>query len=220
MYVIIKGEKQIMKQTELKTIKISTQNSKLGAMIPSINLPAITTCRANAPCRKGCYACKGRFLYSNVQKSMENNYNIYKESSKAYFSQIQAYLTLMPYKYFRYHSSGDIVDYNYFVGMVETAKKCKKTHFLCFTKKYEIVNEWLSKNKELPKNLVVVFSSWGLWLPENPYNLPMTYVKFNEKMQKLNEAIPNNARECKGNCATCQMCWKLKQGQSVYFHKH
>ena len=76
-----------MKQNtqNLKVIHISTQNRKLGMTIPSINLPAITTCRANAPCKKGCYACKGTFLYSTVQKSMQNNLDIYKTSPKAYF---------------------------------------------------------------------------------------------------------------------------------------
>ena len=201
-----------------KTIHISTQNRKLGVAIPSINLPAITTCRANAPCRKGCYACKGTFLYSNVQRSLQNNLDIYKESPEAYFSQIQAYLTLIPYKLFRWHSSGDIVDKQYFELMIKLAKKCKGTQFLCFTKKFEIVNKWLDNHKSLPKNLIIVFSCWGGFNPENPHNLPKTYVKFgNEELDKF---IPKNAFKCSGHCETCQLCWNLKKGQAVYFNKH
>lgn len=202
----------------METITISTQNSKLGQMIPTINLPAITTCRADAPCRKGCYACKGRFRFSTVQKSLEKNYSIYKKSAKAYFSQIQAYLTLMPYKYFRYHSSGDIVDINYLKGMIETANKCKKTIFLCFTKKFEIVNDYLANGGIIPKNLKIVFSNWGIWTCNNPYNLPTTWVNFSKN--GLDKNIPTKAKQCNGQCATCQMCWKLKQGQSVYFNFH
>jgi hypothetical protein len=202
---------------QFKTIHISIQNRKLGASIPSINLPAVTTCRANAPCRKGCYACKGTFLYSTVQKSMQNNLEIYKISPKAYFSQIQGYLQMIPFKHFRYHSSGDIVDMQYLELMVETAKKCKETKFLCFTKKYEIVNEYLTKHK-LPKNLNIVFSSWGAFIPENPHNLPMTYVKFGK--ENIDKFIPANAVECSGKCETCFACWNLKKKQSIYFNKH
>lgn len=199
-------------------ITISTKNSKLGQMIPTINLPAITTCRANAPCRKGCYACKGRFRFSTVQKSLEKNYNIYKNNPQNYFNQIQVYLTALPYKYFRYHSSGDIVDTQYLLGMIETANKCKKTKFLCFTKKFEIVNEYLANGGIIPKNLNIVFSAWGIFIPDNPYNLPMTYVNFSKN--GLDKTIPNKAKQCNGQCATCQMCWKLKRGQSVYFNFH
>lgn len=199
-------------------ITISTKNSKLGQMIPTINLPAITTCRANAPCRKGCYACKGRFRFSTVQKSLEKNYNIYKNNPQNYFNQIQVYLTALPYKYFRVHSSGDLVDMQYLQGLVDTANKCKKTKFLCFTKKYEIVNDYIKNGGIIPKNLIIVFSNWGLWQCENPYNLPTTWVKFG--IENIDKVIPQKSFECKGNCATCQRCWKLKQGQSVYFHKH
>ena len=48
-------------------MKISITNSKLGAKIPALNLPALKTCRAGAPCRKGCYALKGNWLYANVK---------------------------------------------------------------------------------------------------------------------------------------------------------
>ncbi len=202
----------------MKTITITTQNRKLGAMIPNINLPAIETCRENAPCRKGCYACKGTFLYSNVQQALQKNLSIYKESPESYFNQIQGYLMMCPFKYFRYHSSGDIVDIQYLDLMCKTAKKCKDTTFLCYTKKYELVNEYLTKNKK-PKNLLIIFSCWGVFKPkENPFNLPLTFVKFNKPV--LDKYIPENAFECCGNCSVCHKCWELKKGESVYFHKH
>lgn len=202
----------------METITISTKNSKLGQTIPTINLPPVLTCRENAPCRKGCYACKGNFVYSTVQKSMQKNLRIYQNDAKSYFNQIQGYLIGLPYKLFRYHSAGDIVDTQYLQLMCETAKKCKKTQFLCFTKKYELVNEYIKTKHKIPKNLVIVFSAWANFIPENPYNLPMTYVNFNK--DGIDKNIPKQAKKCKGNCETCQMCWKLKNGQSIYFNKH
>lgn len=200
-------------------IHISTQNSKLGESIPSINLPAIITCRKGCPCAKYCYARKGNFCYNTVKKSLQNNLDIYLKSPQAYFNQIKSTLYLIPYKHFRYHSSGDIVDMEYLENMVELANEIKQTKFLCFTKKYEIVNEYLTKNKgKLPKNLNIVLSCWGDFIPENPYNLPTTYVKFGDDY--LDSFIPNKAVVCNGHCENCFACWNLKKGQSMYFNKH
>lgn len=52
---------------------ISLSNSKLGDKIPSFNLPAIVTCRPDAPCKSQCYACKGHWLYPNVKASLKAN---------------------------------------------------------------------------------------------------------------------------------------------------
>lgn len=195
--------------------KVSNTNSKLGGQIYSINLPPIVTCRSDAPCFKGCYACKGNWLFPNVKNSLSQNLEAYKSNPTLFFESVAAQTALV--RFCRWHSSGDIVDMQYFEGMCRVARKNKGTHYLCFTKKYEIINEFLSKGKRIPKNLSIVFSAWSNWIPENPYDLPMTYVygkEFN------NELIPKDAIPCGGKCETCQACWTLKKGQHVYFLKH
>ena len=195
--------------------KVSNTNSKLGGQIYSINLPPVVTCRADAPCFKGCYACKGNWLFPNVKNSLNQNLEAYKGNPDLFFESIATQTALV--RFCRWHSSGDIVDMQYFEGMCKVARKNKDTHYLCFTKKYEIINEFLSKGKRIPKNLSIVFSAWSNWIPENPYDLPMTYVygkEFN------NELIPKDAIPCGGKCENCQACWTLKKGQHVYFLKH
>ena len=195
--------------------KVSNTNSKLGGQIYSINLPPVVTCRSDAPCFKGCYACKGNWLFPNVKNSLQHNLEAYKSNPTLFFESVAAQTALV--RFCRWHSSGDIVDMQYFEGMCKVARKNKETHYLCFTKKYEIINEFLSKGKRIPKNLSIVFSAWSNWIPENPYDLPMTYVygkEFN------NELIPKDAIPCGGKCETCQACWTLKKGQHVYFLKH
>ena len=195
--------------------KVSNTNSKLGGQIYSINLPPVVTCRKDAPCFKGCYACKGNWLFPNVKNSLNQNLEAYKGNPDLFFESIVTQTALV--RFCRWHSSGDIVDMQYFEGMCKVARKNKDTHYLCFTKKHEIINEFLSKGKRIPKNLSIVFSAWSNWIPENPYDLPMTYVygkEFN------NELIPKDAIPCGGKCETCQACWTLKKGQHVYFLKH
>lgn len=203
-------------------ITISTANTKLGHQIPTVNLPAIKTCRHDAPCAQGnCYATKGRWLYPNVQQSLINNLARYIIDSKAYFDDIIKFLNggLVSYKYFRWHSSGDIVNDEYFLGMVKVAKKCKRTKFLCFTKKFEIVNDYLRSGGKIPKNLKVVFSAWDKTFTfDNPYNLSVAYVSFRRK--EKNPEIPDGIMECVGTCDKCVGCWGLKDGCNVLFHEH
>lgn len=180
-------------------VKISTSNSKLGGFIPSLNLPAVVTCRSDAPCRKGCYACKGNWLYKNVQASMQNNLDLFVNDSESFFNDIINYLNNgdIIYKFFRWHSSGDIVNYNYLLGMIRVARECPHTKFLAFTKKFNLVNMYLNLGHEIPENLHIVFSAWdNTFTVENPFNMPVTYVNFKDKTK--NADVPEFAIPCVG----------------------
>lgn len=201
-------------------VNISIKSKKLGS-IPTINLLASASCRKNAPCAKGCYAKKGNFQRDNVIKPHLENYLLYNENAEGFFQEINKFLNsgIVIYKYFRYHMAGDIVDMKYLYEMIKLANANKQTKFLCFTKKYELVNLYLSVNKTLPKNLIVVLSYWdNTFKVENPFNLPVAYVDFKKKSR--NVEIPNNAKECNGDCTNCLKCWNLKKGESVKFEYH
>lgn len=202
-------------------IKISTTNTKLGYQIPSISLLPQCSCRKDAPCAHGCYGKKGNFTYKAVQEAQKHNYDCYVENSNEYFKEIISYLndSLITYKYFRWHTVGDIVDYNYLLGMISVARKCKQVKFLCFTKKFDIVNDYMKNNGKIPDNLKIVFSAWHkAFKVDNPYNFPVAYVFF--KKQELNPDIPVMAIPCAGHCPECLACWSLKKGQSVFFNQH
>lgn len=206
----------------MSTVQISTSVSKLGASIPTVNLPAVLTCRADAPCAKcaaeggGCYAMRGHWITTAVKNRLMENLKAYRENPKLYFNMIAERFHM--FNYCRWHSSGDLVDMDYLRGMCWVARKCPQSKMLCFTKKFEIVNQFLAEGHKIPKNLVIVFSCWDNFIPENPYNLPMTYVKFRD--EKRNQNIPKDAIPCVGKCDKCLGCWNLKKGGGVYFKKH
>lgn len=201
----------------MATVKISTSVSKLGVSIPTINLPPIVTCRKNAPCAKGCYALKGRFVFPAVKNRLAENLKAYQENPNAFFKAIE--LAAFNANLFRYHSSGDIVDYNYLAGMCKVARKVRTCKFLCFTKKYELVNQYVADKHIIPSNLTIVFSCWKDFVPDNPHNFPTTWVYF-PKGDETNDLIPKNAIPCTGKCYECHTCWNLKKKQSVVFRKH
>lgn len=196
---------------------ITTTNVKLGGSIGQLNMPYIVSCRKHAPCSEDCYCSHGNMQFPNVRQSHMEKFEMYKRNPVAFFEQISYELEMTPFKYFRWHASGDIVDAQYLDLMCKLARKHKETHFLCYTKKYELVNKYLDHHRK-PSNLVICLSNWGTWRPENPHNLPMSYVDFGHG----DEDIPEFAYPCNGNCGACEgtHCWHMHKGESVVFHKH
>ena len=205
---------------------IKPGNSKMSEYVGVINMPAGFTCPGDAPCNnpRNCYALKGNYrtFASTATLRAWQCFRLFMLDADAFFERINAELDeadrLRPWKYFRWHETGDIVNARYFEGMVDVARRHKNTIFMAFTKKYEIVNAWIDENGSLPKNLVIIFSIWGKYgLGVNRHNLPCAYVEG----VGGDEYISKSARECNGGCKDCDFqCWKLRKRQSVVFHKH
>lgn len=199
-------------------VHISYGISKLGVDIPSVSLPAGCTCRPDAPCFKKCYARRGRFCFQKNKAHLQNNLELWYCEPEIFEEEIT--LSAFRSRYFRWHSSGDIPDVKYLDMMVRIAQRLPRTRFLAFTKKYELINSWITEHGKLPDNLTIVFSAWGDFLPENPYDLPVAYIRF----RKEESEIPAHARECPsycGNCVTTGMsCWDLQHGEAVVFSEH
>ena len=199
-------------------VHVSTTVSKLGNAIPTVNLPPVVTCRPDAPCFKDCYARRGNFRYKNVMNSMENNLLAYKENPHLFFTMIaEVWQNFLRARWF---AAGDIVDKEFLKGMCWVARKCPNTKILCFTKKYELVNQFLDEGHKIPKNFKIVFSRWKDFPCNNKYNLPETWVYFPKGEKDINALIPEDAIPCSGKCSKCAACWNLKKGQSVVFKKH
>ena len=197
------------------TVSISKGNSKMGA-IPSVSLPACVTCNPGAPCFKLCYAAKISRLYKTVNAAYQRNLDILKADPGAYWEQVKQ--GAQTARYFRFHVSGDIPNIYYFYKMVELARELPKTSFLAFTKQYNIVNQYLKNGGAIPENLKIIFSNWGAWKCENPYNLPVC-----EIILKGSEPAPD-WKICGGNCTACACagigCWELKKGETIAIYQH
>lgn len=215
-----------MSNVEMK-VTIGRRNTALGA-IPSVNLPAVVTCRQDAPCRRLCYACKGNFQFRNVRNAHSHNLNMWLMYPE--FFEKSVYTAAFSAQYFRWHSAGDIVDADYLGMMARIAYQLPSTRFLAFTKKFELVNAWISAHGALPGNLSIVFSAWDRsFNVPNPHRLPVAYVTF--KDGNMNPDIPANAIPCYkqtvrgGTCEQCVIkrrggCWTLKTGEAVVFKQH
>ena len=191
--------------------KISPKNSKLGN-IPNISLTPCATCRPDAPCKKTCYAMKAYRMYPSVRNAWDTNTAEYAENPTFFEADTLRQVPLMGV--FRWQVSGDIIDDNYLAMMVRIAEQRPDVKFLAFTKQYEIVNRY---EGEFPKNLKVVLSGWKGLEFDNPKNLPVAWYL---DPKDPDNRIPVDALPCSGHCASCMVCWKLDNGDSVVFEKH
>ncbi len=199
----------------MQKLSISPGNKKMGA-IPSVSLPACTTCNPDAPCFRKCYAAKLERIYKRTHDAYARNFEIWANDPGAYWLQVRAAAATS--RFFRFHVSGDIPNILYLVDMVLTARQFPHTNFLVFTKQYHIVNQYISDGNTIPENLKIIFSNWGSWKCENPHNLPTAAVIF-----KGSEPA-DNWKICGGNCTDCACrgvgCWELKQGETIAFYEH
>ena len=198
------------------TVKISKGNSKLGA-IPSVSLPSIKTCR-NCACQEKCYAQKLERLRPAVRNAYQHNLEVWIKDPETYWREVEA--SIMMSRFFRFHVSGDIPSFKYLINMVEIARRQPHCEILCFTKKYNLVNEFIEQGGELPGNLHMIFSGWVGLEMVNPFSLPEAHVRYRDGSTTARE----DAIECSGNCTECALteggCWSLQKGQQVVFNEH
>ena len=198
------------------TVKISNGNSKLGA-IPSVSLPSIKTCR-NCACQEKCYAQKLERLRPAVRNAYQHNLEVWIKDPETYWREVEA--SIMMSRFFRFHVSGDIPSFKYLLNMVEIARRQPHCEILCFTKKYNLVNELIEQGGELPGNLHMIFSGWVGLEMANPFSLPEAHVRYRDGSTTAREG----AVECSGNCTECALteggCWSLQKGQQVVFNEH
>ncbi len=204
-------------------VKFSKGNRKMGD-VPSVSLVPFISCPGvcGTTCGKKCYAAKIANVYSNVLASYAINQAIAIIDPEKYFNEINVYLKTV--RYFRYHVSGDILNPAYFENMVASAINNPHCEILVFTKRFEIVNTWISENGKLPENLRVIFSAWENLDPVNPYEIPESLAIEFDKVDFTPDTLPEKYKMCGGNCFECACfglgCWKVKSGETVCFKMH
>ena len=215
------AKEEVKAGADLK-VRISAANSKMGNVASVSTLPFLTCpgC-AGSTCGKKCYAAKLANLRPSVLKSYAINTAIARERPDLYWKQVDAAAAAV--RFFRFHVSGDIIDSKYFENMVQVVRNNSKTEFLCFTKRFKVVNRWIAAGNTIPENLHLLFSGWENLVPENPYKLPETDVvpkDFSGAWWDMEDGW----QMCGGNCFECAItgagCWTAKAGETILFRIH
>ena len=202
-------------------IHISTGNAKLGG-IYNVSLPPVTTCQNCGSCSKYCYAVKDYNQYPNTRTAWNENYMLFLTDPERYFDDIERAARLQ--RFFRWHVSGDIVNAEYFAGMIHVARENPKCEFLAFTKAYEIVNNAINNGAVIPSNLHLLFSAApGNDMP-NPHRLPECHINFADPTLNTYFGGAEYEHHCNGNCEECIGtgcgCFFLKTGDAAIINQH
>ena len=202
-------------------IHISAGNAKLGAIM-NISLPPVTTCHNCSSCKHYCYAVRSYNRFTDTAAGWNENYMLFLTDPDRYFNDISK--AVKTQRFFRWHVSGDIVNHNYFMGMIKVAIENPKVEFLAFTKAYQIVNAAIEAGAVIPSNLHLLFSAApGVDMP-NPYNIPECHINFADPAQNTYCGGAEYEYHCTGNCTECAIngcgCFFLKPGDVTIINQH
>ena len=221
-----KTREAYIEELSLRTneVHMTTKNAKTGMACLDFAFP-LCTCREDAPCKDTCYANHHNQTRATVQAAYYRNFRLMNENIDDLFEQIEYKIKHSGLNMVRFFDSGDLPSYDFLERMCTMIRKFPDVKFMAFTKKYEIVNDYLNEHT-LPDNFNIIFSAWDhTWTFDNPYKLPVAYVDFKDK--RLNPKIPKTAFRCPTNgkklgvitCSMCKKCWNKKL-KAVVFEQH
>lgn len=202
-------------------IHISAGNAKLGAIM-NVSLPPVVTCHNCSSCSKYCYAVRSYNRFTGTAAGWNENYLLFLADPIEYFRSIARATRLQ--RFFRWHVSGDIVNADYFRGMLMVARDNPNCEYLAFTKAYQIVNAAIAAGAVIPSNLHLLFSAApGVDMP-NPYNIPECHINFQDPTLNTYCGGAEFEYYCTGNCTECAAngcgCFFLKPGDVTIINQH
>lgn len=194
---------------------ISSGNRKLGDIM-NISLTPILCCPKGAFCAgDGCYALKPYRMYPGTRKAWDNNARIALTNPSSYFAQVASVIDERRPRWFRWHVAGDMLNLNYLHQMCRIAELNHRTHFVAFSKAFNIINSY-EKTRRLPGNLTIIFSAWPRMSIPNPHRHRVAWLQ-----DGTEDRVPEDAVHCPGNCESCGICFRLpKLDHDVVFQKH
>lgn len=152
-------------------ICLSKNNTKLVStgkirklLVVGFNLPAGDTCPFAGKCKDYCYAKTGNFVYPNVKKSLQANYEASKQPD--FVQNMIDELSCSGASWVRLHSSGDFYSKEYVGSWRQICKALPNMEFYAYTKSWRLFG-----TKSLPKNLHLICSAGSTvdadlaWLP-------------------------------------------------------
>ena len=196
----------------MKKIPIAKLEAKVGGLSKPSKMPGYAYGLPTSACITGsvlqsidgsvcskCYACKGRYVFPNVQKAQRARLENVLTSAEWEASMV-ALIHARAIEYFRWHDSGDIQSVAHLEKIVNIATKCPDTKFWLPTREQQMVREFLVSGKPIPPNLVIRVSGQMIDGPP-PSGFPNTSTVVTHVHQTCRAPDTDN------KCADCRQCW-------------
>ena len=159
-----------------------------------------------------CYALKGRYLFDNVQKSLNNRLDKLKKSAWK-----QAMIELIQRReksgMFRWHDSGDLQSSDHLRILFDIAEALPDIKFWLPTKEFKMVREVLQERKR-PLNFIIRLSA---------FKVEQSIKSYAKRLGVLSSAVSNDKSKVscvaykQGNaCGDCRACWDSTVDEVIY----
>lgn len=177
-------------------------------------------------CEKFCYAVNdARRFHNTVIPSIGKNTVIMRHNLEDGFIQLRQEIVAKKVKVLRWHSSGEIMSYDYLLKMVEIAKDFPDVKCYVYTKRFAWVEQYLKENGMFPDNFICNISEWNG--NTKGYNLDglnrFVYDDgSDESMKKMVHcpAVKKDGTRTEITCDKCKRCFSGNKGlvTAVYDH--
>jgi hypothetical protein len=125
----------------------------------SYNIPA-KNCNVGSKLAKvigsvcyGCYALKGRYLFSNVLNAMKRRLD--SIDNPLWVKAMSVFINKQSPNYFRWHDSGDIQGINHLKKIVEVCENTPNCKHWLPTREYNLIRKYIIEVGDFPSNLIV-----------------------------------------------------------------
>lgn len=225
------------------TISLAKGNTKLGKGVYALNLMpgskplsskdkgqltnVIGTCVGCCDgCEKFCYAVRdARRFHNTVIPSVGKNTEIMRYDMDGGFKQVKEQLVKKKAKVLRWHSSGEIMSYDYLLHMVKIAVELPDVKFYFYTKRFGFIEQYLKDHGMFPKNLVCNISEWkgntdGYCL--DGLNRFVFDDGTDPNLQHVTHcpAVDKNGNKTGITCDKCQRCFAGNKGTITAVYEH
>jgi len=173
---------------------------------------------------EGCYALKGRYMFTPIQKALDRRYNQWSDNREKW---VDAMIYIMHNKQhiinagvFRWFDSGDIQGSAMLDDINTVAWASPTIRFWLPTKEYKLIKDY---DKEIAPNLVIRVSAPMInkSFPEYAYEgnnhtydyISTVYTKDNIDMAK-GSVCPASKQD--NQCGSCRACWNDKVSEVSY----
>jgi len=164
---------------------------------------------------EGCYALKGRYMFSNTQDALERRYNAW-DSDRAKWVDAMIYLMhnkqhIVNAGVFRFFDSGDIQGSAMLDDINTVAWASPTIRFWLPTKEYKLVKNY---DKEIAPNLVIRVSAPTVDKGFSGYtHISTVYNKDNIDTAE-GHICPSSKQD--NQCGSCRACWSDKVSEVSY----
>lgn len=196
-------------------------NTKLGDGIGAVSLPPLITCPGKTEyCSKVCYATKGFFRMTNVQKSLAANYE--QAETPEFVSLVNRSIQKKKLKAVRIHPAGDFYSNDYIDKWKQIVAANPEVKFWVYTRSWRLP-ELVDKLQELAQYPnIQIFASTDDTTKETPptWLRTATVAKSWDSFDSSYVRCPNQKNKTI-TCEKCTYCFKPTKGKSnVVFTEH